>query len=191
MVPITEAPNEAVGLSRGRARVAADARIEALDEEYRHAIFAYTRRLTRGDVGWAEDVVQETFLRAWRRWEHMTLEHGSIRGWLMQVAHNLVMDGYRSPRMRYGQASLDQIDNLPLPESIEEILNAHLVRQALRQLPEVHRRALEAVYLHDQTTAQAACQLNVPLGTMKSRVFYGLRMLRSIMDVDAPRSEVA
>jgi RNA polymerase sigma-70 factor (ECF subfamily) len=101
------------------------------------------------------------------------------------------MDGYRSPRMRYGQAPLDQIDNLPLPESIEEILNAHLVRQALRQLPEVHRRALEAVYLHDQTTAQAACQLNVPLGTMKSRVFYGLRMLRSIMDVDAPRSEVA
>ncbi|HWR46870.1 MAG TPA: sigma factor [Pseudonocardiaceae bacterium] len=66
-----------------------------------------SRRLS-AYVGWAEDVVQETSLRAWRRWEHMTPEHGSVRGWLMRVAHNMVMDRYRSARMLRGEMTLDE-----------------------------------------------------------------------------------
>jgi RNA polymerase sigma-70 factor (ECF subfamily) len=60
-----------------------------------------------------------------------------------------------------------------------------VVHQSLSLLPEPHRRALEASYVKDQTVAQAARELNVPAGTIKSRVFYGLRMLRSIMQVDS------
>ncbi|HEX3786531.1 MAG TPA: sigma-70 family RNA polymerase sigma factor [Pseudonocardiaceae bacterium] len=161
-----------------------EVRLEALIDEYRAAVFNYTRRLTCGDVDWAEDVVQETFLRAWRHRKHMTPEHGSIRGWLMRVAHNLVMDGYRSARMRRGELPLEQAGDVLLPEPTDQILSAQVVRQALHLLPERHRRALEATYLSDQTTAQAARELNVPIGTVKSRVFYGLRMLRSIMQDD-------
>jgi RNA polymerase sigma-70 factor (ECF subfamily) len=163
----------------------AEARLEGLVAEHRRAVFAHALPLTRGDAGWAEDVVQETFLRAWRHWEKMTPEHGSVRGWLMRVAHNLVMDGYRSPRMRRGEVPIDVVDDVVVPESTDQILSSHLVREALRHLPEPHRQALEATYLRDQTTAQAARTLNVPVGTVKSRVFYGLRMLRSIMEVEA------
>ena len=158
---------------------AAEALLEILVREHRQAVFAQALILTRGDAGWAEDVVQETFVRAWRRWEHMTPEHGSVRGWLMRVAHNLVMDGYRSARMRRGEVPLDDTAEVALPESADQILSAHLVREALHRLPDVHRQALEATYLCDQTTAQAARQLNVPVGTVKSRVFYGIRMLRA------------
>jgi RNA polymerase sigma-70 factor (ECF subfamily) len=150
-------------------------------------VFARALFLTRGDAAWAEDVVQETFLRAWRRWEHMSPEHGSVRGWLLRVAHNLVMDSYRSARMRRGEVSLDDVTlsearELTAPEWTDQVLSAHLVREALRRLPDAHRRALEATYLSDQTVAQAARRLDVPVGTVKSRVFYGLRMLRSAMD---------
>jgi RNA polymerase sigma-70 factor (ECF subfamily) len=164
----------------------AEARLEALVREHRHVVFASAMRLTSGDADWADDVVQETFLRAWLRWEHMTPEQGSVRGWLTRVAHNLVVDGYRSPRMRRGEVPLDEAEEIALPESFDRILSAILVREALGRLPEVHRRALEATYLSDQTTVQAARQLNVPVGTVKSRVFYGLRMLRSNMGVVAP-----
>lgn len=168
-----------------------EARLEALFDEHRSVVFARTLHLTRGDAGWAEDVVQETFLRAWRRWDRMTSEHGQVRAWLMRVAHNLVMDGYRSTRMRF-EVPLDEAqDLLPLPESTDQILAACLVREALRHLPERHRRALEATYLRDQTAIQAARQLDLPVGTVKSRVFYGIRMLRSIMDVDAPLEAAA
>jgi RNA polymerase sigma-70 factor (ECF subfamily) len=170
---------------------AAEARLEALVYEHRYAVFALAVRLTCGDVGWAEDIVQETFLRAWRRWEHMTPEHGSVRGWLMRVAHNLVMDGYRSARTRRGEVPLDEAGEVALPEPADQILSAYLVREALRRLPDAHRRALQATYLSDQTAAQAARQLNVPVGTVKSRVFYGLRMLRSVMDVAAPADAAA
>jgi RNA polymerase sigma-70 factor, ECF subfamily len=165
--------------------VAAETRLKALVAKHRRAVFAHTLRLTSGDAGWAEDVVQETFLRAWRRWEHMTPEHGSVRGWLMRVAHNLVMDGYRSARMGRGEVPLDVVDDVAIPESTDQILASHVVHEALQHLPEPHRQALEATYFCDQTAAQAAHNLDVPVGTVKSRVFYGLRMLRSIMKIDA------
>jgi RNA polymerase sigma-70 factor (ECF subfamily) len=77
---------------------AAEDRLRTLVDGHRAAVFAQALFLTRGDAARAEDVVQETFLRAWRHWEHMSPEHGSVRGWLLRVAHNLVMDGYRSAR---------------------------------------------------------------------------------------------
>ena len=169
--------------------VAAGDRLRTLISEHRGAVFAQALLLTRGDADWAEDVVQETFLRAWRRWEHMTPEHGSVRGWLLRVAHNLVMDSYRTARMRRGEVPLDEVlageaQETAAPEWTDQVLSAHLVRQALDRLPEMHRRALEATYLSDQTAAQAARRLDVPVGTVKSRVFYGLRMLRSALDTD-------
>jgi RNA polymerase sigma-70 factor (ECF subfamily) len=171
--------------------LAAETRIEALISEHRHAVFALAVRLTCGDADWAEDIAQETFVRAWRRLEFMTPEHGSVRGWLLRVAHNLVMSGYRSARMRHGEVPLNEAEEVALPEPTDQILAAHMVAEALRHLPDVHRRALEATYLSDQTATQAARQLDVPVGTVKSRVFYGLRMLRSAMGVTAPADVAA
>lgn len=172
-------------------RAEAEARLRALFDEHRAAVFARALRLTRGDVGWAEDVVQETFLRAWHRWDRMTSDHGRVRAWLMRVAHNRVMDGYRLVRRQREEVALEDVAELAMPEPTDQILSSYLVRDALRRLPDRHRLALEAVYLNDQTTEQAARALNLPVGTIKSRVFYGLRMLRSILDADTPVNAAA
>lgn len=167
-----------------------DERLNQLLDEHRNVVFLRTLRLTHGDAAWAEDVVQETFLRAWRHRDRMTPEHGPVRAWLLRVAHNLVMDGYRSARLR-DHVSIDEVQEPAMPEATDQILSACVVRDALRHLPEGHRVVLEATYLRDQTAEQAARQLNLPVGTVKSRVFYGLRMLRSIIDQAAPADALA
>ena len=121
-------------------------------------------------------------MRAWQHWDRMTPEHGSVRGWLLRVAHNLVMSGYRSARRRHLEVSSREAEDIAVPEQTDRILSVQLVREALRRLPDAHRRAIQATYLDDQTAAQAAQLLNVPIGTVKSRVYYGLRMLRSGMN---------
>jgi RNA polymerase sigma-70 factor (ECF subfamily) len=186
VVMVQSAPSGIRESERADLDPATEIQLRNLIDEYSAAVFNYTRRLTRGDAAWAEDVVQETFLRAWRHRKHMTPEHGSIRGWLMRVAHNLVMDGYRSARMRHGELPLDEAGEVALPELTDQILSAHMVDEALGQLPEPYRQVLRVTYLCDQTNAQAAQALNIPVGTVKSRVFYGLRMLRSIMRNDTP-----
>ncbi|WP_030908258.1 sigma-70 family RNA polymerase sigma factor [Streptomyces sp. NRRL F-5126] len=169
----------------------AEARLEALLVEHRRVVLARTVRLTNGDTGWAEDVVQETFLRAWRHADQLTSGQGSVRGWLLRVAHNLVVDGYRSARMRYGEVPLEEAGEAESPEASDRVLTALLIRDALSRLPEAHRRAIEATYLCDWSTAQAASRLNVPVGTVKSRVFYGMRMLRSIIAAESSLATVA
>jgi RNA polymerase sigma-70 factor, ECF subfamily len=170
-----------LGVSTDIARNA-EQRINQVVDQHRRALFAHTLRLTLGDAGWAEDVVQETFMRAWRHWEKMTPEHGSVSGWLKRVAHNLVMDEFRSSRKRRVEIGLTTANEVALPDTTDQILSAHLVRQALTSLPVEHRQALETVYLGDRTAVQAALELDIPVGTLKSRVFYGLRMLRSVMN---------
>lgn len=64
------------------------------------ALLAYATRLTGGDRGRAEDVVQETFLRAWNHLERLTTQPGSVHGWLRRVAHNLAVDGHRARQAR-------------------------------------------------------------------------------------------
>jgi RNA polymerase sigma-70 factor (ECF subfamily) len=117
-----------------------------------------------------------------------------VRGWLLRVAHNLVMDSYRTARMRRGEVPLGEVllggaRETAAPEWTDQVLSAQLVGEALDRLPEVQRRALEATYLSVQTPAQAARRLDVPVGTVKSRVFYGLRMLRSVLDTDIRERE--
>ena len=170
---------------------AAEQRLLALIGAHRRAVLAHAMLLTQGDLAWAEDIVQETFLRAWRHWERLTPDQGSVRGWLLRVAHNLVMDEYRSPRKRRCELPLGSEEDIAGPENTDQVLSAQVIQQALGQLPPQHREALAATYLCDQTAAQAARRLGVPIGTVKSRVFYGLRMLRSIMQSPAAASKAA
>jgi RNA polymerase sigma-70 factor, ECF subfamily len=168
-------------------RAAQEALLAEVIAAHRSHLSIYVGRLTRGDRGWTEDVIQETFLRAWRHLGTMTPSHGSVLGWLMRVAHNLVMDGYRyrAACSRPNEVALDHAPPVPGPDHSEHVLSVVLVHDALRSLPPEHRAALEQTYLCDRTAAQAAAMLGVPVGTVKSRVFYGLRRLRAALA--APR----
>ena len=83
----------------GRERAVDEALVHAVYAEHGRALLAYTTRLM-GDRAAAEDIVQETLIRAWRHPEVMTNGRGSTRGWLLTVARNLVTDRIRARAAR-------------------------------------------------------------------------------------------
>jgi RNA polymerase sigma-70 factor (ECF subfamily) len=151
--------------------------------EHRDMLMLYCVRLAGGDHQLAEDVVQETFIRAWQRVDRLTEEYGSVRGWLKQVAHNIAVDQHRAARRRPLETELDAAAEPPgAADDSPGVLTRIVLDKALRTLPDEHRVALEETFLRDRTAVQAASRLGVPAGTVKSRVFYGLRRLRDTVD---------
>ncbi len=161
-------------------RLPADAGFADLVHDHRAALLAYTTRLTGGDRGRAEDVVQETFLRAWHHRDRLTPEQGSVHGWLRRVAHNLAVDGHRARRSRPLELELaaEHTEVATAPDHADAVSLTTVVEGMLGRIWPEHRAAVAEVYLRDRTCAQAAMALGIPEGTVKSRVHYALRSLR-------------
>jgi RNA polymerase sigma-70 factor (ECF subfamily) len=123
---------------------------------------------------------EETYIRAWRNADMLTTKHGSVRGWLFRVAHNIVVDGYRSASVRPTVADLEAVPLVQRSDYVDEILSEMTVQQILEDLPAPQRSVTTLVFIHGFTVAEAARVLGVPLGTAKSRVFYALRRLRTV-----------
>jgi RNA polymerase sigma-70 factor (ECF subfamily) len=127
----------------------------------------------------AEDVVQETMLRAWRHCPEFSAEKGSVRGWLMTVAHNIAMDKIRMRRSRPAEVAEGAVlEALMTEDHSDALLTALQLRHALARLSPGHRDVLELVYLNGCTAREAAGRLGIPEGTVFSRVYYALRILR-------------
>jgi len=132
-----------------------------------------------GDAGLAEEAVQETFLRAWRAGERFDPELGSLRTWLFAILRNVVIDLSRARAARPGLAVGGAE---PSVEPLEEALLAWQVEEALRRIGEQHREILVETYYRARPYAEVAAELGVPEGTVKSRVYYGLRALKVALE---------
>jgi RNA polymerase sigma-70 factor, ECF subfamily len=131
------------------------------------------------DPGLAEEAVQDTFLRAWRAADRFDPELGSLRTWLFAILRNVVIDLGRARAARPG-VSGDLPDRGHEP--FEDILLTWQVEEALRRIGDQHRRVLVETYLRGRPYAEVALELGVPEGTIKSRVYYGLRALRNALE---------
>ncbi|MGX7828852.1 sigma-70 family RNA polymerase sigma factor [Actinokineospora sp. 24-640] len=153
---------------------------DSIVHTHRAALLAYATRLCGGDRHRAEDVVQETWVRAWRNRDRLIEERGSVRGWLIRVTHNVAMDQHRHRAARPTEVEMPETDATFQPQADDQVLDRMLVDAALRTLPAQHRRTLVEVYFADRTAASAAEVLEVPTGTVKSRVHNALRNLREL-----------
>lgn len=153
--------------------------MRVLYAEHAAAIWRYAVRLT-GDTARAEDVVQETLLRAWQHPEVTEDADRSARAWLFTVARNLIIDERRSARFRNesGTADMENTADRPGPDEVESALNRMLIGEAIGVLSEEHRAVIRRAYYQGWTTAQIAADLNIAEGTVKSRLHYGVRALR-------------
>lgn len=145
--------------------------IEALVQGHRSSLLAYTVRFTGGDRAWAEDIVQETFLRAWHHIDRMTAAHGSVRAWLMRVAHNLAVDSRRGRRACPSGIDFSQLPGHTAADSADDVASSLVVEQALATLSHSHRAVLEQTVLRDSTAADAArrAALNRPSASTRCR----------------------
>jgi RNA polymerase sigma-70 factor (ECF subfamily) len=165
-------------LYRVEVQMTADhvALLRALHDEHGPVLFRYVMHLT-GDYPYAQDVVQESLLRAWQHPGILEQGEGSARAWLFTVARNLVIDHRRSAR--YSKEFItDDIPEVQGPDGSEAVLNAWLLSDALLSLSLEHRRAVVNCYYLGHTVAEIARKEGVPEGTIKSRLHYALRALR-------------
>jgi RNA polymerase sigma-70 factor (ECF subfamily) len=154
-----------------------DALMRALYDEHAGALWRYAMRLT-GDAARAEDVVQETLLRAWKHPEVTDDSDRSARAWLFTVARNMIIDERRSARFRKEFGSSDGPPDRAGPDEVNAALDRLLLGGALTQLSAEHRAVIRRSYYQGWTTAQIAADLDIAEGTVKSRLHYAVRALR-------------
>jgi len=159
-----------------------EAFIRALYEQHARPLLGYALRLTNGDRQRAEDIVQETVLRAWRH--PATFEHhpDAVRPWLFTVARNIAVDAHRARRARPPEAGPEGLEVIAVDDDVDRALEAWQVTSALASLSLDHRRALIETYYRGRSVAEAAVELGIPPGTVKSRTYYALRALRLVLE---------
>jgi RNA polymerase sigma-70 factor (ECF subfamily) len=156
-----------------------EAALRLLYAEHAGPVLAYLLKLTR-DRARAEDLLQETMLRAWRRPHAFEPGRGSVRAWLCTVAHNLVVDDARSRASRPQETELTEYKERTEDgvDPYEAALRAWEFTDALAALSAEHRAVVIEIYYRRATVVEAAKALGIPPGTVKSRTFYALRALR-------------
>lgn len=154
--------------------------VAALVEEHGRAMFGYALRLA-GDRHLAQDIVQDALVRAWQHRAVLHEERGSVRGWLLTVVRNLAIDRARARQARPPEDG-ECTDQLPVVQDhSDRVATSVTILAALDQLSEDHRAVVLELYFRDRSVLEAAERLGVPPGTVKSRSYYALRQLRSLL----------
>lgn len=150
--------------------------LRALSDAHATALWRYVVHLT-GDASGADDIVQETLLRAWRTPAIIGQKPESTRSWLITVARNLVIDEFRSARKRH-ELTTDTLPERAERDRTDALFETLLVEEALASLGYEHRAVIVHSYYGGRSIAETAAELGIPEGTVKSRLHYGLRALR-------------
>jgi RNA polymerase sigma-70 factor, ECF subfamily len=163
-----------------------EAFLRSLYETYHQALIRYVLRLVAGDRRAAEDVAQETLLRAWQHADELRAD--SAGPWLFTVAHNIAVSTRRR-RQRLQETVMD-VDAWPaLDRDLDAVLDGLVVSAALEALSPPHRAVLVQLYFRGESVEEAAASLGIPEGTVKSRSFYALRSLRDALQEQGVNSQ--
>ncbi|MFZ4841222.1 sigma-70 family RNA polymerase sigma factor [Mycetocola saprophilus] len=150
--------------------------LRELHEQHGAVIWRFVVRLT-GDFAGADDIVQETLLRAWRNPRIMSDDPESARSWLYTVARNLVVDEARSARRRH-EIGVEEMPEGRSDDHTDALFDSILVAEALAALSGEHRAVVTGAYFGGRSTVELSADLGIPEGTVKSRLHYGLRALK-------------
>lgn len=155
--------------------------MRALHDDHARAVWGYTMRLTGGDRQRAEDVTQETLLRAWRHPDVLQQSREAARAWLFTVARRIVIDGWRSAAAR-SELVTERPPERATADGTERALQGWVVAEAMVELSREHRDVLALCYFEGCSVSQASLRLGIAEGTVKSRAHYALRALRLALE---------
>ncbi len=163
------------------AESAGEVRLRRLYAEHGSVLLGYCTRLCNGDRQRGEDIVQETLVRAWRHPLPSGATSDAERAWLMTVARNVAIDGFRARSSRPQEVGGDALELLDLQSdenAIDRAVEQWTVAESLAALSPDHRAVLVETFFHGHSVAEAAVVLGIPEGTVKSRAFHAVRALR-------------
>jgi RNA polymerase sigma-70 factor (ECF subfamily) len=155
----------------------ADAAIRELYSCHAKALHGYVERFCPDRTS-ADDIVQETFIRAWRHLPQLSADDRPIRPWLFRVARNLLIDADRAARSRPMAVQAQPPEEAGTDSGLDQVLDRQLVSAALEHLSPAHRTVLVETFYHGDSPATVARQLGIPHGTARSRLHYALHALR-------------
>lgn len=164
-----------------------------LYDRYSRPVYSFAYRMV-GDRDHAEDVMQEVFLRAWRRSARFSDTRGSLISWLLSITHNMAIDELRKRQRRPQKAESSEPDlmlevlqdnEVPVEDQAVSTEYNRMVREILHEIPDNQREVLELGYFRGMTQREIAEYLNTPLGTIKTRMRLALRKLQDSDDIQA------
>ncbi|WP_068401879.1 sigma-70 family RNA polymerase sigma factor [Kribbia dieselivorans] len=155
--------------------------MQQLYDEHAAALWGYCLRLTGQDHARAEDLVQETLIRAWRHRARLDESQGSVRAWLFTVARHLAIDEWRTKRSQSEFSVAEVPESREATDHTDQLLLSWMVADALLSLSADHRAVLVECYFRGASVAEAGRTLGIPAGTVKSRTHYALRALRLVL----------
>ena len=155
----------------------ADAAVRQLYQLHARALHGYVQRFCP-DRASADDIVQETFIRAWRHLPQLSADDRPLRPWLCRVARNLLTDADRAARSRPITVQEQPAEAVRDDTRLDQVLDRQLVRAALHHLSPAHQTVLVETFYRGGTPATVARQLGIPPGTARSRLHYALHALR-------------
>jgi len=187
-------------VARGETRA-----LELIYDRHNRGVYSLALRLL-GDTAAAEEVVQETFLKLWRQPAAYQPGRGRLLPWLLGVAHHHAVDMLRRRQLELrhrasassanGEGLADFLDNLGLSSSDDDpqlrsgtFDQRAAILHALAELPVEQRVPLELAYYRGMTQYEVATLLNIPLGTVKTRMRLGLQQLRKVPELSVLWSE--
>ena len=171
-----------VGLASGDAEAAA-----ALVRRFQGRVYGLAMTIV-GDASTAEDVAQETFIRAWRHAGAYDARRGRVATWLLSIARNIAIDALRLRRSEpldpEALVALGTAGSDPSPEERGMLAaESSRLRDALAQLPPEQRRAVVMAAFFGRTAREISELEDVPLGTVKTRIRTGMLKLRATLEV--------
>jgi RNA polymerase sigma-70 factor (ECF subfamily) len=164
------------------ARLGTEEGVRAVYAAHGAELYRFALR-SLGDRGLAEEAVQETFVRAWQAADRFDDGLGSLRTWLFAIIRNVVIDLSRARAARPSVTS--GAENIVIDitdDAVDRVLNAWQIEEALRMLSDEHRVVLVEVHYRGRAYGDVAEELGVPVGTVKSRVFYALKAMRLALE---------
>jgi RNA polymerase sigma-70 factor (ECF subfamily) len=126
----------------------------------------------------ADDIVQETFIRAWQHLAKLQSDDRPVRPWLIRVARHLLTDAARSDRCRPVTVDGDHVETFGVDGGLDRVLDQQVLLPALKRLPPGQLLVLLESWLYGASLDSAAQRLGIPPGTARSRLHYALRALR-------------
>ncbi|MBM7782605.1 sigma-70 family RNA polymerase sigma factor [Arthrobacter tumbae] len=149
--------------------------------EHARAIYGFALNSVR-DAAMAEDCVQETFVRAWRSRGSYSSSRGSERSWLFAIARNVVVDEIRARARRPAPMTDDRIEVASAAVAEADAIDDRItLYSGLAQLSQEHRDVIVAVQLEGRTYQQLHERSGVPVATLRTRMYYGLKALRETL----------